>query len=259
LATCRFLSWIGGRGTELSELSQHDVDAWHARGTGTREHVQRFLYWCRAQRLTGKLDIPQRDKENPQLIGEHDRLKIIRSLLLLDDQLSLPYRVAGCLITLFGQPAGRVVTLTLADLTGFEPDDNVESSTAELRIRLGKEWIAVPEELAVLVRFHIAHRANTNTAANAQSKWLFPGQISGEHLSRMALLNTLRAAGSQFEPPATPRGNSLSEKRRPKSSLTPSASVPQRQPVTLNALAQTGPATSPRDRPSEPKCSLRIT
>jgi hypothetical protein len=192
--TIQFLSWIGGRGAELSELSQHDVDTWHAGGTGTREHVQRFLYWCRAQRLTGNLDIPQRDKENPQLIGEHDRLKIIRSLLL-DDQLSLPYRVAGCLITLFGQPAGRVVTLTLADLIGFEPDDDAESSTAELRIRLGKQWIAVPEQLAVLVRLHIAHRANINTAANAQSQWLFPGQISGEHLSRMALLNTLRAAG----------------------------------------------------------------
>jgi hypothetical protein len=46
------------------------------------------------------------------------------------------------------------------------------------------------------------------------------------------------ALESQFAPPAIPRGNSLSEKRRPKSSLRLSASAPQRQPVTLNALAQ---------------------
>ncbi|MFR9802652.1 hypothetical protein ACL02T_10155 [Pseudonocardia sp. RS010] len=186
--TIEFLGWLDRRGITLAELSQHEIDSWHAGGPGTREHVQRFLYWCRAQRLTGKLELPRRDKDNPRLIGEHARLEIIRSLLL-HDELALPYRIAGCLITLFGQPAGKVVALTLADLA------ESDASSPELRLRLGKQWVPVPEQLAALIRLHLEHRANTNTAANAQSRWLFPGQVPGEHLSRTTLLAALRGAG----------------------------------------------------------------
>jgi hypothetical protein len=46
-----------------------------------------------------KLDVPYRDRDNPELIGESERIQIIRSLLR-HDTLPLPYRIAGCLITL---------------------------------------------------------------------------------------------------------------------------------------------------------------
>jgi hypothetical protein len=182
--TITFLAWLQQRGQTLAGCTQHDIDAWYASGPGTRHKAERFLYWCRAQRLTRSLDIPRRSNDNPALIGETERLRIIRSLLLHED-LALAYRIAGCLITLFGQPAGRIVSLSLSD---------VDTGGPTVHLRLARDWLTVPEPLATLVIKHTSNRANTNTAANATSSWLFPGGMPGDHLDRNHLLTVLRTA-----------------------------------------------------------------
>jgi hypothetical protein len=183
--TIAFLDWLHQRGHTLATCTQRDIDAWYATGPGTRGKAERFLYWCRAQRLTRPLDIPRRSNDNPVVIGEAQRLDIIRCLLL-HDNLPLAYRVAGCLITLFGQPAGRIASLRLSDLDITGP---------AVRIRLAHDWLPVPEPLATLIIKHAANRANTNTAANATCTWLFPGGMPGDHLDRGYLLGVLRDAG----------------------------------------------------------------
>jgi integrase len=180
-----FLGWLHQRGQTLAGCTQHDIDARYASGTGTRQKAERFLYWCRTQRLTRTLDIPRRNNQNPALIGETQRLQIIRSLLLHDD-LPLTYRVAGSLIALLGQPAGRVVSLALSD---------IDIQDGAVRVRLARDWLDVPQPLAALLARHAANRANTSTAANASSTWLFPGGMPGDHLSRDYLLQVLRTAG----------------------------------------------------------------
>ena len=180
-----FLRWLHQRGQTLAGCTQHDIDAWYAGGTGTRHKAERFLYWCRTQRLTRTLDIPRRNNQNPALIGETQRLQIIRSLLTHDD-LPLAYRVAGSLIALFGQPAGRVVSLALAD---------IDIQDATVRVRLARDWLDVPQPLAALLARHAANRVNISTAANATSSWLFPGGMPGDHLNRDYLLQVLRTAG----------------------------------------------------------------
>ncbi len=95
-------------------------------------------------------------------------------------------RIAGCLITVFGQPARRIVSLSLSD---------VDTGGPTVRLRLARDWLTVPEPLATLVIKHAADRANTNTAANAASSWLFSGGMPGEHLDRNHLLTALRSAG----------------------------------------------------------------
>ena len=183
--TITFLAWLRQRGQTLHGCTQHDIDAWYASGSGTRHKAERFLYWCRTQRLTRSLAIPRHSNDNPILIGETERLQIIRSLLLQDD-LGLAYRIAGCLITLYGQPAGRIVSLRLSD---------VDTGGPTARLRLARDWLPVPEPLARLVIKHTAGRANTHTAANATSSWLFPGGMPGDHLDRNHLLAVLRSAG----------------------------------------------------------------
>ena len=147
--------------------------------------MARFLYWCRSQRLTPWLRIPQRDKVAHDLIGQQQRLHIIRSVLL-HDELAPAYRVAACLVTLFGQSAGRIVTLTI---------DDVRVEEQSVRVRLTDEWIEVPEPVGAVFRHHLDNRANTQTAANATSRWLFPGIMPGQHLDTKSVLDTLRAAG----------------------------------------------------------------
>ncbi|WP_445183491.1 hypothetical protein ACTXG6_34220 [Pseudonocardia sp. Cha107L01] len=180
-----FLGWLDARGQTLASCTQHDIDTWYATGPGTREHVERFLYWCRTQRLTTKLDVPQRDKDNPELIGESERLQIIRALLL-HDTLPLPYRIAGCLITLYGQSASRVVRLGIND---------VDADSGEVQLRLGREWLPVPEPLSTLLATHLSKRSNTNTAANATTSWLFPGRMPNQPIHPQRLLDVLRDAG----------------------------------------------------------------
>jgi integrase len=180
-----FLGWLDARGQTLASCTQHDIDTWYASGPGTREHVERFLYWCRTQRLTSKLDVPQRDKDDPELIGESERLTIIRALLL-HDTLPLPYRIAGCLITLYGQSASRVARLGIND---------VDADSGEVQLRLGREWLPVPEPLSILLATHLRNRSNINTAANATTSWLFPGRMPNQPIHPQTLLDVLRASG----------------------------------------------------------------
>ena len=46
-------------------------------------------------------------------------------------------------------------------------------------LRLGADWLDVPEPVATLLRHHMRNRSNMTTAANPASRWLFPGQLSG--------------------------------------------------------------------------------
>ena len=66
---------------------------------------------------------------------------------------------------------------------------------AVARDRNPGDWLPVPEPLATLIIKHAADRANTSTAANAASSWLFPGGMPGDHLDRNYLLTVLRNAG----------------------------------------------------------------
>lgn len=192
--TIIFLTWLHQRGQTLAGCTQHDIDAWYATGPGTRQKAERFLYWCRSQRLTGTLDIPRRGNDNPILIGETQRLQIIRSLML-HDELPLAYRIAGCLITLFGQPADRIGSLRLSDIDTRGP---------AVQVRLARDWLTIPEPLATLIIRHIADRANTHTAANATSSWLFPGGMPGEQ-RRHPVLAARNATWQQLTRQAPPQ------------------------------------------------------
>lgn len=181
----QFLSWLQARGRGLPDCTQHDIDTWYASGPRTRENVERFLYWCRSQRLMPVLDVPQHKNANPDLIGETERLQLLRRLLL-EDTLQLPYRVAGCLILLFGQTPVRIARLRT---------DDVEIGTDGLTLRLAQERLRVPEPLAGLLTEHLRTRPNTQTAANAASLWLFPGHMPGEHIDPAHLRTVLHDAG----------------------------------------------------------------
>ena len=66
---------------------------------------------------------------------------------------------------------------------------------AAKRLKLGADWLDVPEPVATLLRQHLRNRTNMTTAANPASPWLFPGQLAGEHRSYRRLVRVLHQLG----------------------------------------------------------------
>jgi hypothetical protein len=117
--------------------------------------------------------------------GTDARLAAIRRLLL-DETLAPGDRLAGCLVTLYGQ---QVSTIAALRTTG------TCCAGGATRLKLGTDWLDVPEPIAALLRRHLRDRGNMTTAADPASPWLFPGQFPGEHRSYRRLVRVLDQLG----------------------------------------------------------------
>jgi hypothetical protein len=182
-----FLAWLAGRGRHLGECTQQDLDEWFATGPTTRRHVITFLSWARQQRIICNVDVPVVSTEGAEACppGSDARLAAVRRLLL-DETLPLGDRLAGCLVTLYGQQASKIAALRTTELS---------CSGGEARLKLGADWLDVPEPVAALLREHLRDRSSMTTAANPASSWLFLGQLAGEHRSYRRLVRVLHQLG----------------------------------------------------------------
>jgi len=89
-------------------------------------------------------------------------------------------------VALYGQQVSKIAALRTADA------GRVGDST---QVKLGADWLDVPEPVAALLREHLRDRSNMTTAANPASPWLFPGQLAGEHRSYRRLVRVLHQLG----------------------------------------------------------------
>jgi len=87
---------------------------------------------------------------------------------------------------LYGQQASRIAALRLSE---------VSCTDAAARLKLGADWLDVPEPVATLLRHYLRNRSNMTTAANPVSPWLFRGQLAGEHRSYRRLIVILNQLG----------------------------------------------------------------
>jgi hypothetical protein len=99
--------------------------------------------------------------------GSDARLAGIRRLLL-DDTLAFGDRIAGCLVTLYGQQVSTIAALRATDTS---------CAAGATRLKLGADWLGVPGPVAALLRQHLRNRTNMTAAAHPVSPWLFPGQL----------------------------------------------------------------------------------
>jgi hypothetical protein len=182
-----FLAWPAGRGRQLGDCTQHDLDAWFGTGPTTRRHVITFLSWARQQRIIRELEVPVISTAGTEACppGPDARLAAIRRLLL-DQTLTPGDRIAGCLVTLYGQQASTIAVLRTTDTS---------CAAGVTRLKLGADWLDVPEPVATVLRQHLRNRTNMTRAANPASPWLFPGQLAGEHRSYRRLVRVLHQPG----------------------------------------------------------------
>jgi hypothetical protein len=182
-----FLAWLDDRGRHLGDCTQHDIDRWFATGPTTRRHVISFLSWARQQRIIRDVTIPVTRADGAETCppGTDARLAAIRRLLL-DETHAPGDRLAGCLVVLYGQQPSRIAALRTTDTS---------CAVGATRLKLGADWLDLPEPVAALLRQHLRDRGNMTTAANPVSPWLFPGQLAGEHRSYRRLVCVLHQLG----------------------------------------------------------------
>jgi hypothetical protein len=119
------------------------------------------LSWARQQRIIRIVDVPVTSPAGAEASssGPDARLAAIRRLLL-DETLAPGDRLAGCLVTLYGQQVSTIAALRTAD---------VSCAAGAARLKLGADWLDVPEPVAALLRQHLRDRGNMTTEANPAS------------------------------------------------------------------------------------------
>ena len=181
------IDWLSAHDLTLATARQGDLEAWLASPEAThREGAGNFVRWARRQKLT-RLDFAAVKWGGPTgVIDTETRWEQAR-WLLHDDTVKPEDRVAGLLVLLYAQPASRIVRLTL---------DRVHASDTEVRLRLGREPVLLPEPLAALVRQVAATRKGHATIGSpGASPWLFPGGRPGSALSAFRMAERLNQLG----------------------------------------------------------------
>jgi hypothetical protein len=155
-------------------------DAVHRREAGN------FVRWAKQQKLT-RLDFAATRWSGPtQAIDTETRWTQAR-WLLHDDTVKPEDRVAGLLVLLYAQWPATISRLTL---------DHLEISEHEVRLRLGREPVVLPEPLADLVRkVTTTRRGHAALGDTGSSRWLFPGGQPGRPISSYQLGERLRQLG----------------------------------------------------------------
>jgi hypothetical protein len=231
-APAAFLAWLASRGLQLGECTQHDLDSWFATGPSTRQHALTFLSWARHQRILRGVELPVIHTEaEASPPAPEKRLAAIRRLLLDD---ALEDRIAGCLVVLYGQQASRIAALRISE---------VSCTDEATRLKLGADWLDVPEPVATLLRHYLRNRSNMTTAANPVSPWLFPGSSPANIAATAGSSSSLTSWASRPGRAGWPHGTSSSARHHPPSSPTFWASPPAQPPATRFSQAPTGPPT----------------
>lgn len=189
-AAIALLDWLTGRGLTLATCQQPDLEAWLTSNEAThRREAGHFIRWAKTQKLT-TLRFPAARWSGPcGPIDTETRWNQARRLLH-DDSLNPADRVAGLLVLLYAQWPATISRLTLA---------HVHTTGHEVRLRLGREPILLPEPLATLVTELLASRTGHAVLGDqGTSRWLFPGgqpnrPISAEHLTERLRQLGLRA------------------------------------------------------------------
>ena len=109
--------------------------------------------------------------------------------LLHDDTVNTADRVAGLLVLLYAQPAADDQPAHRRPRRHKRP---------QVRLRLGREPVLLPEPLAELVRELVATRAGHAAVGDPrESPWLFPGGRPGQPFSAFRMAERLRQLGIQ--------------------------------------------------------------
>ncbi len=173
-----FLSWTITIGRHPGQLTQADIDAWHATAAiHEKQGARSFLTWAMTTRHIPTLQLPPIRFSKGEAITQYRRLALLRRYLT-DTQPPLRIRVIACLMLLYAQPLSRVLRLATSDITHDEH--------GQTWIRFGHPATPVPEPFATLIHQQISDRPA------GSGGWLFPGRNPGQPAAYGTISTLLR-------------------------------------------------------------------
>jgi hypothetical protein len=188
----QLLNWLSEQGVTLVDLTQTDLDRWHAERPDRAAEI--FLGWAHRNGHSPRLHMPTtKVRAHRPPISQQKRLDLT-GRAFTDESIALRTRVAACLLLLFAQPVTRIVKLTIDDILRDGPD---------VYLRLGNPPTPIPAPLSEMILELLQTRANMNTATNPDSRWLFPGGRVGQPLTPGALRQHFQALGLPTTPART--------------------------------------------------------
>jgi hypothetical protein len=186
-AACALLDWLTVRDLTLATAGQGDLEEWLISAQAThRTDAGNFVRWARRHNLTG-LDFAAVRWHGPtDIIDTQTRWEQAR-WLLHDGTLKAEDRVAGLLILLYAQWPATISQLTLSHL---------DASDSQVRLRLGREPVVLPEPLdSLILQLAATRRGHAVIGDQGTSPWLFPGGQPGQPISAYRLAERLRQLG----------------------------------------------------------------
>jgi hypothetical protein len=185
-AAIGLLGWLRAHGRSLEDATQPDVDLFLASGPPSRRRAREFLRWAGRHRLCANLDIARRRDALPVPSADLAELARTARRLLVDDDVALVDRVAGLLVICYGQPASRIVELTV---------DRVGQHGAMTTLRIGSTDIELPDAFAALLGRLVNDRRGYAVVDSPDAGWLFLGARPGRPLSAKQLSTRLGRLG----------------------------------------------------------------
>ncbi len=186
-AAIALLDWLTAHDLTLATARQGDLEAWLASAPASHPtHPGNFVRWARKQKLTSMDFAATRWGGPTSVIDTETRWEQARRLLH-DDALKPEDRVAGLLVLLYAQYPATISRLTL---------EHLQTADGQVRIRLGREPVVLPDPLDALV-LQVAAARHGHAAIGGQqtSPWLFPGGQPGRPISAYQLAERLRQLG----------------------------------------------------------------
>lgn len=160
------LDWLTASGLDLASAGQGDLEQWlTSRHPTARVDAGNFLRWASRNKLTS-LSFAATKWDGPRRVIDSEARWAHARQLLHDDSIKAEDRVAGLLVLLYAQSTTAISRLTL---------EHVHAGEHDVRLRLGREPIVLPEPLDVLVCELVDYRHGHATLGDqGTSRWLSP-------------------------------------------------------------------------------------
>jgi hypothetical protein len=185
-AAAAFLTWLSNRPSTLDQTSQRDIDTYLTTRPGAWQ-VRDFLTWTAEAGHSPRLHVPTRTRNTGPATDPTTWQTTIHRLLH-DPTLDPADRIAGTLLTLYGQQLSRITALTT---------DHITTHTGgSIHLHLGRHTIPLPEPLTTCIHQLLAGaRVHHSIGSPATTDWLFPGHHPGRPITASRLGQRLRALG----------------------------------------------------------------
>jgi hypothetical protein len=186
-AAIALLDWLTARDLTLAAARQGDLEIWLADAQPShRADAGNFVRWARRHKLT-RLDFAATRRGGPSGVIDTEARWEQARWLLHDEHLRPEDRLAGLLVLLYAQRASAISRLTLGRL---------QAADGQVRIRLGREPVILPEPLATLaMQLAATRRGHAAIGDQGTSAWLLPGGQPGQPISAFQLTERLRQLG----------------------------------------------------------------